>query len=306
MKVSIPVDTKWLIDRKREWLSYSQFSGYEIVKSDLKSIDQHDRFSQWFIYGDLSPIIESDDFISEHNIVSNLLSSCPASNYQEFLRFLGEYFLWLSNNQYFVWSSKFEGDADVKFFEILNTLILVGSDLSCQVRSGLFKDLYGVGPESTVEFSRSLGNQQWTPKAACDPPGIMLSNINNITQYLFGEPDKHNGAKHTRGMIDYLSKTLPDFDIDLFSLNYVDDEIINERGRKIKTAGQMLFRRFVASMLGYLTDDFDPDRDELLHHDPEAEAVIRKVMESDQMPPEFHKLVDYIHKKKEKCIEPEE
>ena len=60
-----------------------------------------------------------------------------------------------------------------------------------------------------------------------------------------------------------------------------------------------MMRRFLGRLAGY-----DVEGEPIFHHDLAIEAELREAFASENMPEEYHQLMEFIHLHKEDCVDP--
>ncbi len=307
MKVTAPESESWKQSRLKDWALYSHNKGISEGLDAPNNKAIYESHKQWFIYGNLEPLLHCDGCEYYHLFPLNLWEGCPTESYREFLQIFRDYMMWNSEQGYSHWKEENIETRDGSFFKELKQMVGVsGGYLSPLIREGLFLDVYGKEPRAEIAFPFPLGVDGWVPATNINPADFAFSIKLTFKRYLFGDPEDHAGSLHARSMVDYFCEVLPEFDVDYFALEYHKKAYFNSRGEKISEHGQALLRGFLANLYGYLTEHYDWEREELPHHDIEAENKIRTVLESDRVPGEFKQLIDYIHEKKEKCVYPED
>ena len=169
-------------------------------------------------------------------------------------------------------------------------------DPVCSVK--LFKMIYGEIYQKENIFPFSLGPDNWQPTITVDPYFMFSRMLSSIQYYLF-EPNCAIGHRQCIELIGYWFSVVPLVqDERLYDTVFYDDSDGDFERR------QRQVRCFLANLHNY--NVWECEMLVLPHNDPEMEDYIKYKLSTLDMPKNYYKLLDFIHKHKEESLWAEE
>ena len=301
MKVTIPQDPDWKVQRLKRWNKVWEY-GLRIdglSKQDEK-IENDFRAAKkvWYLEGDLAPLVAACNKhkMSEDIGLKSVLKFCPIVDVENYLEFIQKHSNWLSERSIDLWSPAVK-DRDDRFASgFFHLYINENLDSTPAIFEHMLKMLL---PDDNgwVTFPMKLGVDGWQPRqqvALCDCASDILKRLQD---YLFGDEYTYLGYSHVVVALECV-KYIQDL-----NPKYFDTVLIEGRlrpppppptPRVVGSAGQQLRRAAFGNLLGYKSG-MENYEGPLRHNDPAVEQQLRALIESLPMPPEYHRLIEFIH-----------
>lgn len=301
MKVTIPQDPDWKVQRLKRWNKVWEYGlrTNDISKQEQKVEDEVVAAQkEWYVNGDLNPLIDLPDTPKQYFALDmiSVLQFAPIENIQDYCKFFQEYSVWLSERSRDLWDPRVQ-DRDRRFTSgFFHLYINENLDSTPAIFEHMLKMLL---PDDNgwVTFPMKLGVDGWQPRqqvALCDCASDILRRLQD---YLFGDEYTYLGYSHIGVALDYV-KYIKDL-----NPKYFDTVLIEGRlrpppppptPRVVGSAGQQLRRAAFGNLLGYKSG-MENYEGPLRHNDPAVEQQLRALIESLPMPPEYHRLIEFIH-----------
>lgn len=300
MKIEVPKNAEWKAMRLARWEGVWQRAG-RIVNCSKAERKVEDAMiaarKEWYLHGDLTPTMNLSDkynYLRGELYLRPVMQLCPVIELEAYLQLFQEHSVWLSQKQWDCWSPNVN-DRDVRFFESFFALY---KKEHLDSNKEIFQYMLNVMlPDETglFKFPLALGNDHWQPTqqvALCDCADDLL---HSFRAYLFEED--YQGFSHVAKALPII-RFIKDLDP-----QYFDTTLLTEKPgplappptpRRISGAGQRLLRAVFGNLLGYKSH-YDHYEGPLRHNDPEVEEQLRTLINSLDMPKDYHRLVEFIH-----------
>ncbi|RBP50745.1 hypothetical protein [Arenicella xantha] len=193
------------------------------------------------------------------------------------------------------------------FWSVFHTLPS-GPVVDTSITLKLFRMIYGSEFVAVNDFPLSLGVNEWVPQIYIDPVDTFVGIMMQIERYLFDQ-DIDDGDIVVLPDLNYWYSLIPVIKKDYvtnsgaFSLKHDLDRYLEGKmtGNEKKAFEQQdAVRRFLGSLLGYHVNYEYTDK--LEHHDIDVEHQILSHLESVDWPPNYYRLIDFIHRHKEEAM----
>lgn len=300
MKIAVPQNAEWQAKRLARWEGVWQRAGRVVncSKAERKVEDAMIAArKEWYLNGDLTPLMkvcEKYDYLEQELYLREVMQLCPIIELEAYLQLFQEHSVWLSQKQWDYWNPNVN-DRDVRFFESFFALY---KKEHLDSNKEIFQYMLNVMlPDETglFKFPLALGNDHWQPTqqvALCDCAFDVLSYL---WRYLFG--DEFEGYSHLVTAMPIIShiKNLDPlyFDTTLLTGN-TPPLAPPPTPRRVIDASQEMLRLIIGNLLGY-KDEHDYLEGPLRHNDLEVEQQLRTLINSLDMPEDYHRLVKFIH-----------
>lgn len=302
MKINVPNDSAWLAQRERRWealwnhclrvdgVSGAERRGQEVVVSAQK---------QWYLQGDLAPLLAAYHKITEGHSVAYYLHSvmalCPATDIEVYLKVFCDYSEWCSQEKVDYWAPE-QKERDAAFFERFFASFYLKShiDSSAAIYQHMLTQLLP-NEQGLLRFPLQLGCDQWQPCQQFALADLAFKVFLRVSKYLFGDEPGFSHVLVSLPLLQHLHLLSPEY----FSTTLVEGsaqlDLPPPAPQWVYKGAQRLTRMVVGMLHGYRDEALDYEYEgPLRHNDPEVEQQVRDIIAAQPMPDEYHQLLEFI------------
>lgn len=255
--------------------------------------------------GDIKQYLEEAVASGDGASFGEVLACNPSRNFENLLHNIQYYWDWVLADPLgrlpFEIGGRTKVDKQDYFYNAMSRLGGNASfvlDPLCSAK--LFLLTFGERFESERTFPLVFGPDRWQPVLKPDPEQKFLGIMIALESYLFGT-DFKIANRQCLILLDYWFSTIPFLsDLRIFDLPLHVDIRFPDRTKLSQK--QKAVRNLLAGLNGYVA--YEERGNTLAHNDPELEEYVRERLAAMNMPPEYHRLVEFVNEHKENCLDP--